>query len=64
MRALNGIINYIGIISTENKIDTEEQEEFLVQKAIRDSNMPKFIADDYKIYEGISLRFKQQGFRK
>ncbi len=53
MRALNGIINYIGIISTENKIDTEEQEEFLVQKAIRDSNMPKFIADDYKIYEGI-----------
>ena len=53
MRALNGIINYIGVITTENKIENEEQEEFLVQKAIRDSNMPKFIADDYKIYEGI-----------
>ena len=53
MRALNGIINYIGVISTERKIETQEAEDYLVQKAIRDSNMPKFIADDYKIYEGI-----------
>ena len=53
MRALNGIINYIGVISTERKIEGTEEEEFYVQKAIRDSNMPKFIADDYKIYEGI-----------
>ena len=31
----------------------EKVEEELAIKAIRDSNMPKFIADDYKIYEGI-----------
>ena len=53
MRALNGIINYIGVITSEHSIESEKQESFLVQKAILDSNMPKFIADDYKIYTGI-----------
>ena len=53
MRALNGIINYIGVITSEHMIENEEQESDLVQKAILDSNMPKFIADDYKIYTGI-----------
>ena len=53
MRALNGIINYIGVITSEHMIENEQQESFLVQKAILDSNMPKFIADDYKIYTGI-----------
>jgi dynein heavy chain, axonemal len=75
MRTLNGIINYIGILSAERNqseheaesekdssesknineknMSSEEIEEYIVQKAIRDSNMPKFIADDYKIYEGI-----------
>jgi len=42
-------------ILSEEEIKSLEQseEEFIVQKAIRDSNMPKFIADDYKIYQGI-----------
>ena len=53
MRALNGIINYIGVITSEHAIESEKQENYLVQKAILDSNMPKFIADDYKIYTGI-----------
>ena len=53
MRALNGIINYIGVITSEHMIENEAQETDLVEKAIFDSNMPKFIADDYKIYTGI-----------
>ena len=66
MRTLNGIINYIGVLNQKEKknelsvedniteIELEKKrEEYIVQKAIRDSNMPKFITDDFKIYEGI-----------
>ena len=57
MRTLNGIIQYMGLLSTVlvsvEQGQEEKVEEELAIKAIRDSNMPKFIADDYKIYEGI-----------
>lgn len=94
MRTLNGIIQYIGNLSTKicnsvnkdsdknevkdnrnlsndntetlilnkeskdansisDNLESTKHEEYLCQKAIRDSNMPKFIKEDYDIYEGI-----------
>jgi len=47
------LINYELLSKEDIKKLEQAEEEFIVQKAIRDSNMPKFIADDYKIYQGI-----------
>lgn len=71
MRTLSGIIQYIGNLAQDRKIDysidkngnklsqeqsifeEKKEEEYIAQKAIRDSNMPKFTSEDYQIYEGI-----------
>eukprot|EP00340_Litonotus_pictus_P012496 CAMPEP_0170538444 /NCGR_PEP_ID=MMETSP0209-20121228/103311_1 /TAXON_ID=665100 ORGANISM="Litonotus pictus, Strain P1" /NCGR_SAMPLE_ID=MMETSP0209 /ASSEMBLY_ACC=CAM_ASM_000301 /LENGTH=3072 /DNA_ID=CAMNT_0010840135 /DNA_START=28 /DNA_END=9246 /DNA_ORIENTATION=- len=46
--------NKEGHLSEEEvKLLEKKEEEYIGQKAIRDSNMPKFTLEDYNIYEGI-----------
>ena len=46
----------IGTITSEHAIESKEHDNFLVRKAVLDSNMPKFIkfiGNDYRINTGI-----------
>eukprot|EP01063_Lacrimia_lanifica_P030854 TRINITY_DN4987_c0_g4_i2.p1 TRINITY_DN4987_c0_g4~~TRINITY_DN4987_c0_g4_i2.p1 ORF type:complete len:4157 (+),score=1788.38 TRINITY_DN4987_c0_g4_i2:76-12546(+) len=50
MRAVNTVINAAGINKREQP---DEMEDKLLLRALRDSNVPKFLAEDIKLFNGI-----------
>eukprot|EP01012_Entosiphon_sulcatum_P030911 TRINITY_DN3847_c0_g1_i1.p1 TRINITY_DN3847_c0_g1~~TRINITY_DN3847_c0_g1_i1.p1 ORF type:complete len:4187 (-),score=787.17 TRINITY_DN3847_c0_g1_i1:47-10915(-) len=50
MRAVNTVISAAGIMKRENK---DGDENLLLLRALRDSNLPKFLRDDIILFEGI-----------
>ncbi|KAJ9446655.1 Dynein-1-beta heavy chain [Diplonema papillatum] len=50
MRAVNTVINAAGINKREQP---DEDEDKLLLRALRDSNVPKFLAEDIKLFNGI-----------